>query len=419
MKALVLCLVLTTCLFGANVAHAAAPANDNISAAESIDLTQHSIVGGSMRETTVEPGEPLDCAPPRAGAEAFGTIWYVLRPAADMTVGLHPTIGSPQVVPHPALIGVGLYRRTSGALSLVACADRAFTRIPLHGQSDYFLQISASCAPGCYDRPQVDVAAVPANDSVQSAKEIPELPFGDGQHLQFAGMGPDEPTGCVSSAAWQRATDEPQAVWYRFTATHDDVVVGYLERGLGAPEGGIFEMTPAGAVTIACAAVDVDISSGLDVATFMAPVKASTTYLVEMHAYDRGTYPSFIALASVPRVDLAIETVAVTGEGATRAVRVDVSPEARGGFRYEITACPVTHPSACSAIEAGVHRFGELVADWNTVGCMGDVVVKATISAWYDVDPDSSNNEGEVSVSLDAGGHGAGAGLCDAVWPLE
>jgi PKD domain-containing protein len=194
-----------------NLQQVPSPANDNFSAAESINSFPFSAsidISGAWNESN----EPQYCY------TMLNTVWYTFTPTETMFVRTD-TQGS-------NIDGnVNVYLAGSGIsdLQFLSCSSNSgsSTFLAQAGQT-YYLQaggINGALGPILVNLKQV---FPPTNDNFANAEAITSMPFSTAADITTAGNESNEPQNCSSM---------PNTVWYSFTPTETMMIQAYTQGG--------------------------------------------------------------------------------------------------------------------------------------------------------------------------------------------
>ena len=192
----------TTAVFWAGPAAAAAPSNDNFAQPTTISSLPFSDTQ-DLTDATTEPGEQFPCY------YASQSAWYSFTPSADEVVHFD-TSGSSTPLP-----AVDVYRDNGSGLSglgFMACAyPGQSSTVHLQAGTTYAVQVVSGYGYGGSVRLNATEVPAPSNDDFAGAMAIASVPFSDTQSAAAATKEPAEPNPTCApsppSNSW----------WYAFT----------------------------------------------------------------------------------------------------------------------------------------------------------------------------------------------------------
>lgn len=208
--AVVLAVLAHLLVVGVAPASAAPPANDEIDGATVVEALPFSEVADTT-EATSNDADPQDCS-------LGGSVWYSYTATATQAI-VADTVGSD----YDTVLSV--YRGPSDGLTLVGCNDDAVGTASQVGfladaGATYWFVVGGCCGSDAEGGGQLTFSVAelpppPANDEIEGAVALDELPASATVDATGATAGVDDPTSCYTNGS----------VWFSLTASTSESIV--------------------------------------------------------------------------------------------------------------------------------------------------------------------------------------------------
>lgn len=397
-------------------AHASSPANDDLA-----DATQIASIPFTDNVDTTQATREMDELQGH-GCSIDRTVWYRVRVQERTRVTIRFGTTDDQ--------SLGLYVGSElPSMRTLECFDGRYqAEIELLPDLDYAIQLGSYSWIGTPSRGGAMTISLdpwdetwwpplprpPPNESPSDATTISSLPYSDWQY--GVGGAPGGYRDCGGD--FPRTYAKSASVWYRHVASRDGALLANAHSISETHALGVYERRNGDLALLGCGARREDMSYPREELGMLVPVTAGTEYLIHIYAADGATLR--LDLEDAPSTDYSVLDLTIEGteDDPFRTVSVDVaSDQIPGSALLIVSACS---PSGCSWRRESLVTWplgsGRPVQSigfgFNSIGCVGDFVLKAHIGATFNDDPTPSNDSKTSSVTAYTHLAGQGAGPC-------